>query len=83
MIMFSSGSLVGKRYREVRRPEGQVVPQELHDQGAVFVGLLSKGVQLRNSFIKSLQTRVGSVTKLSCGKNKFNPRHYTMMSCDL
>ena len=44
----------GKSYLHVRCPEGKVVTQQLHDQGAVLVRLLSKGVQLCNCLIKGL-----------------------------
>lgn len=37
-----------------RGPKGQVVPQELHDQGAVAVALLGEGVELCNSVIEGL-----------------------------
>ena len=38
----------------VRCPEGKVVTQQLHDQRAVLVRLLSKGVKLCNGLIKGL-----------------------------
>jgi hypothetical protein len=56
---FVQKGLTARRYREVGGPEGQVVSQELHDQGAIFVRLLSKGVQLWDSLIKRLQRTVG------------------------
>lgn len=33
-------------------PEGQVVPEQLHDQSRVLVTLLRQGVQLSNGVIK-------------------------------
>lgn len=39
-------------------PEGQVVPQQLHDQGAVTVALLRERVELRNGVIESLLGQV-------------------------
>ena len=33
-------------------PEGQVVPEELHDQSGILVTLLRQGVQLSNGVIK-------------------------------
>ena len=40
--------------RGVRGPQGQVVPQQLHDQGAVLVAVLVQSVQLRDGVIKGL-----------------------------
>jgi hypothetical protein len=40
-------------------PEGQVVPQQLHDQRAVTVGFFGKRVELSDSIIKGL---LGEVT---------------------
>ncbi len=39
----------------VAGPEREVVAQELHDEGAVLVGLLPQGVQLSNRLVKRLQ----------------------------
>ena len=41
--------------RGVRGPQGQIVPQQLHDQGAVLVAVLVESVQLGNGIIKCLQ----------------------------
>ena len=41
--------------RGVAGPEGEIVPQQLHDQGTVLVAVLVQGVQLGNSIIKCLQ----------------------------
>lgn len=37
-----------------RGPEGEVVAQELHDEGAVAVGLLGERVKLGNGVVKGL-----------------------------
>lgn len=37
-----------------RGPEGKVIAEELHDEGAVAVRLLGEGVELGNGIIKSL-----------------------------
>lgn len=44
------GTLVTVR----RGPEGEVVAQELHDEGAVAVALLGEGVKLGNGVVKGL-----------------------------
>ena len=44
--------------RGVRGPQGQVVPQQLHDQGAVLVAVLVQSVQLRDGVIKGLKLNV-------------------------
>lgn len=43
-----------------RRPEGEVVAEELHDEGAVAVRLLGKRVKLGNSIVKGLLSEVAS-----------------------
>lgn len=43
-----------------RGPEGEVVPQKLHDKSAVAVALLRQGVQLGNSVVESLLGKVAS-----------------------
>ena len=43
-----------------RRPEGQIVAQELHDERAVAVRLLGKRVKLGNSVVKGLLREVAS-----------------------
>lgn len=40
------------------RPEGQVVAEQLHDQGAVAVGLLGERIKLSNSVIECLLGKV-------------------------
>ena len=35
-------------------PQGQVVPEQLHDEGAVLVAVLAQGVQVRNGLVKGL-----------------------------
>jgi hypothetical protein len=37
-------------------PEGEVVTQQLHDEGAVLVRLLAQRVQLRDGLVKGLRT---------------------------
>ena len=44
--------------RGVRGPQGQIVSQQLHDQGAVLVAVLVQSVQLSNGIIKCLQKTV-------------------------
>ena len=39
-------------------PQRQVVPQQLHDQGAVLVAVLVQSVQLRDGVIKGLKLNV-------------------------
>ena len=39
----------------VRGPQGEIVSQELHDEGAVLVAVLVEGVQLGNGIIKCLE----------------------------
>ena len=46
-----------------RGPEGKVVAQQLHDQGAVTVRLLGKRVELGNSVIKGLLGKVASTVR--------------------
>lgn len=36
-------------------PQREVVPQQLHDQGAVLVGLLAQGVELGDGLVERLQ----------------------------
>lgn len=43
-----------------RGPEGEVVTEKLHDEGAVAVRLLGEGVELGNGVIKSLLGQVAS-----------------------
>ena len=43
-----------ERYRDVRCPKGQIVPEKLHDQCTILVRFLTQSIQLRNSLIKSL-----------------------------
>lgn len=38
----------------VGRPQGEVVTQQLHDEGGVFVGLLGERVELRDGVVESL-----------------------------
>ena len=38
----------------IRSPQGEIVPQQLHDQGAVLVAVLVEGVQLGNGIIECL-----------------------------
>ena len=49
--------------RGVRGPQGQVISQQLHDQGAVLVAVLVQSVQLSNRIVKCLQE--GQVLRLS------------------
>lgn len=43
---------------KINEPEGQVVPEELHDQRRVLVALLGKRVELSDSVVKSLLGKV-------------------------
>ncbi|KAF4528823.1 hypothetical protein B566_EDAN015023 [Ephemera danica] len=38
----------------VRRPQRQVIPEQLHDERRVFIAVLIQGVQLRNRIIECL-----------------------------
>lgn len=38
----------------IRGPQGEVVTEKLHDQGAILVGIFAKGIQFRNGFIEGL-----------------------------
>ena len=42
----------------VRGPQGQIVSQQLHDQGAVLVAVLVQSIQLRDGVIKGLKLNV-------------------------
>ena len=46
-----------------RGPQGQVVTQELHDQGAVTVAFLGERVELGNSVIERLLGKVASTVR--------------------
>lgn len=46
-----------------RGPEGEVVAEELHDEGAVAVGLLAKAVELGNGVVESLLGEVASTVR--------------------
>lgn len=52
-------------FRQVRGPESQVVSQQLHNQSAVLVWLLTQGVQFRNCLIKSLLRQMAGPVKFS------------------
>lgn len=41
-------------YLNVGSPESEVVPEKLHDEGAVFVGFLAECVQLCYGFLECL-----------------------------
>ena len=47
--------------RCVRGPECEVVAEELHDEGAVFVRLLVEGVELGNGIVKRLLGKVAGL----------------------
>lgn len=57
---------MGISYKPSRSTHGtsstysEVVPKQLHDQGAVFVGLLIQCVQFSNRFVKCLKQRAFS-----------------------
>jgi hypothetical protein len=46
--------MVRTPYLHIRGPQGEVVTEKLHDQGAILVGIFPKGVQLGNGFIEGL-----------------------------
>ena len=46
-----------------RSPQGQVVTQKLHDEGAVTVALFGQGVKLSNSVIERLLGKVASTVR--------------------
>ena len=56
LVLLSSLGLVAVG----RGPQGQVVTQELHDQGAVTVAFLGERVKLSNSVIERLLGKVAS-----------------------
>lgn len=43
----------------IGRPEGEVVPEQLHDQRAVLVGVLVEGVQLGDRVVEGLNVLSG------------------------
>nr|GMC49277.1 leucyl-tRNA synthetase, putative [Ipomoea batatas]GME13364.1 leucyl-tRNA synthetase, putative [Ipomoea batatas] len=45
---------------DIRSPQSEIVPEKLHYQGTVFVGVLVQGIQFRNCLIKSLLCKVTS-----------------------
>ena len=55
LVVTSSLSRVFALTRRVGRPQGQVVTQQLHDQGRVLVAVLVKSVQLSNGVVKCLK----------------------------
>ena len=51
--------------RGVRGPQGEIVTQQLHDEGAVLVAVLVEGVQLSNGIVKRLhKTSVTTALRL-------------------
>merc|ERR1711916_354198 len=48
------------RALHVRSPEGEVVTEELHDEGRVLVGLLREGVELGDGDVEGLLCEVAS-----------------------
>lgn len=54
LVVAALGRLVAVALR-VRRPQRQVVPQQLHDQRRVFVRVLVQRVQFRDRVIERLQ----------------------------
>ena len=46
-----------------RGPESEIIPEELHDQRAIAVGLLGQGVELGNSIIKGLLGKVARTVR--------------------
>ena len=52
----------------VRGPEGEVVPEELHDEGGVLVAVLVQRVQLRYGVVESLKKK-----PTSCGSGLGEP----------
>ena len=56
------------RYLHVWCPEGEVVAEQLHDEGAILVGFLSQCVKLCNRLIECLQNRMHmSQKQMGCG----------------
>ena len=39
---------------DLRSPQGQVIPEQLHDESRVLVGFLRQSVEFSDSIIKSL-----------------------------
>lgn len=52
----------------VRRPQGQVVPEQLHDQRAVLVRLLAQRVQLGDGLVERLRDRADNVAASAHGE---------------
>ncbi len=61
LLLLSGGRVSSLGLVAIRRcPEGEVVTEELHDEGAVTVRLLRKRVELSNGIIESLLGKVAS-----------------------
>ena len=61
LLLGGIGSTSGLALSAVARsPEGEVVSEELHDQGAIAVRLLREGVELGNSIVEGLLREVAS-----------------------
>ena len=55
LLLLGGGRVAGLSLVAVRRcPEGEVVTEELHDEGAVAVGLLAEAVELGNGVVEGL-----------------------------
>lgn len=61
LLLLGGGRVAGLSLVAVRRcPEGEVVTEELHDEGAVTVGLLGQRVELSNGVVEGLLGEVAS-----------------------
>ena len=55
LLLLGGGGVASLSLVAVRRcPEGKVVTEELHDESAVAVGLLTKAVELSNGIVEGL-----------------------------
>jgi hypothetical protein len=57
------GKMLRTTFLHVAGPEGQVVPEELHDQGRVLVALLGEGVEFGNRIVKRLLGEVARTVR--------------------
>lgn len=48
---------------QIRGPESEVIPEKLHDERAVLVGLFGKRVELSNGIVKRLLGKVASTVR--------------------
>ena len=49
--------------RGVRGPQGEIVTQQLHDEGAVLVAVLVEGVELSDSIVEGLLSQLTGLVR--------------------